>query len=83
MWQPTVLDVHLDGRSVWRLAHPCVQIFAFPCLKEEHIVAIVEFGKLVELVQFCLGVEFCFFAAVWKEGVKVVQEMTMSILVLE
>ena len=38
-----VLEVHLDGGSVWRLAHPAVQILAFPGLKEDDVVAVVEF----------------------------------------
>ena len=37
-----VLEVHLDGGSVWRLAHPAVQILAFPGLKEDDVVAVVE-----------------------------------------
>jgi hypothetical protein len=38
-----VLEVHLDGGAVWRLAHPAVQILAFPGLKEDDVVAVVEF----------------------------------------
>jgi hypothetical protein len=35
--------MHLDGGSVWRLAHPAVQILAFPGLEEEDVVTVVEF----------------------------------------
>ena len=38
----TILEVHFDGRSVRRLAHPNVEILAFPRLEEEYIVAIVQ-----------------------------------------
>ena len=47
----TVLHVHLDSRSVGRLAHPQVQILSFPGLKEEYIVAVIELGQFVQLVK--------------------------------
>jgi hypothetical protein len=54
----TVLDVELDGRTIGRLAHPRIQILSFPCFKEQNIVAVVELGELVELVELCFCVEF-------------------------
>jgi hypothetical protein len=41
--------VKLDGRSIGRLAHPCIEVFAFTGFEEEDIVAIVQFGDFVEL----------------------------------
>ena len=58
------MKMHLDRWAVWGLAHPDVQVFALPSLKEQHIVAIVEIRQLVELVQLGLGVELRIFPAV-------------------
>jgi hypothetical protein len=52
----TILDMHFDSRPIWWLAYPCVQILALARLEEEDIVAVVEFGELIELVELCLGV---------------------------
>jgi hypothetical protein len=71
--------MHLDGRSIRRLAHPCIQVLAFAGLEEEHIIAVVEFGQFVELVEFCLGVQLCFLAAVGEERIEVIEEMSVSI----
>ena len=75
-----VLDMHLDGWAVRRLAHPQVKILSLACLEEENIVAVVKFGELVQLVEFGLGVEFDVFAGVWKQGVKIIQEVAMSVV---
>lgn len=74
----TILHVKLDGRPVWRFAHPKVQVLALPRLEEEHIVAVVEFGQLVQLVQFRLRIELGVFPAVGQQIVDVVQEVTVS-----
>lgn len=74
-----VLDVHLDSRSVRRLAHPQVEILSLARLEEEDIVAVVQFGELVQLVEFGLGIELDIFAGVWKKGVEIVEEMAMSV----
>lgn len=73
--------MELDSRSVWRLAHPDVEILAFAGLEEENIVAVVQVGKFVQLVEFCLGVELCVLAAVGKKRVEVVEKMTVSVKV--
>jgi hypothetical protein len=39
----TVLHVHFHSRAIGGLAHPTVQVLAFPCFEEKHIVAVVEF----------------------------------------
>ena len=40
----TVLQMHLDGRSIGCFAHPYIEILALPRFEEEHVVAVVEFG---------------------------------------
>jgi len=75
----TILDMHLDGRPVRSLAHPEVQILAFAGLEKHDIVAVVQLCEFVELVEFCLCVEFRFLAAVRQERVDIVQEMAMSV----
>lgn len=57
--------MELDGGTVWRLAHPDVEILALTSLEEKDVVAVVEVGKFVQLVKFRLGVEFCVLATVW------------------
>ena len=52
----TVLKVHLDGRSIWCLAHPRIQVLAFTRFEKENIIAIVQIGKLIELVELALGI---------------------------
>lgn len=71
--------MHFHGRSIGRFTHPEVQVPFFPSLKEESIIAVVEFGKLVKLVEFGFRVELGVFAAVRKEGGNVVQKMSVSI----
>jgi hypothetical protein len=75
----TILYMHLDRRSIWGFAHPRIQVLALASLEEEHIVAVIEFGELVELVQFCLGVQLCFLTAMRKERIEVVEEMSVSV----
>lgn len=45
-----ILEMHLDGWAIGCFAHPYVEIFAFAGFEEENVIAIVEFGQLVELV---------------------------------
>lgn len=74
-----VLDVHLDSRSVRCLAHPEVEILPLARLEEEDIVAVVQFGELVQLVEFGLGIELDVLAGVWEERVQIIEEMAMSV----
>jgi len=67
-----VLDVKLDRRAIGRLTHPCVEVFAFAGFEEEDIVAIVQLGDFVELVQLAFGIKLRLFATVWEEGMEVV-----------
>ncbi len=62
----TILKMHLDSRSIRRFAHPYVEIFALPRLKEQNVIAIVQLGKFVELVELCLCVQLRVFATVWE-----------------
>jgi hypothetical protein len=62
-----VLAVHFDSRAVRRLGQPEVEILALAGLEEHDVVAVVEVGKLVELRELGLGVEFGVFARVRKE----------------
>ena len=68
----TVLKVKFHSRSIGRFAHPYVEVFPLSCFEEQDIVAIVEFGELIELIELCLGIELCIFTTVRQEGVKVV-----------
>lgn len=56
--------MEFDGRTVWRLAHPDVEILCLTSFEEEDIVAVVQIGEFVQLVKFGLCVEFCVFATV-------------------
>ena len=56
--------MHLDRRSVGRLAHPYVEVLAFPRLEKDYVVAIIEFRELIQLVEFGLGIKLCVLAAV-------------------
>ena len=75
----TILEVHFDGRSVRRLAHPYVEIFAFPRLEEQHIIAIVQLRQLIELIELRLCIKLHIFAAVGQERIKVVEKMSVSV----
>jgi hypothetical protein len=48
---PTILHVHLDRRSIGRLAHPKIEILSFSSLEEKYVVAVVEFGEFIQLVE--------------------------------
>jgi hypothetical protein len=56
----------LDRRPIGHFTHPHIKIFSFARLEEEQIVAVVQLGELVELVELRLGVELGFFLAVRK-----------------
>ena len=71
--------MQLDSRPVRGFTHPYIEIFAFSRLEKEHIIAIVKFGKLIELIEFGLGVELCIFAAMWEQGVEIVEKMSVSV----
>ena len=72
------MQVQLDCWAIGSLAHPYVQVLALARFEVEDVVAIVEVCQLIELVKLCFGVEFCIFAAVRKECVEIVEEMSMS-----
>ncbi len=55
--------MHLDRGPVGRLAHPYVEVLPLSGFKEHDIVAVVELGKLVELVQLRFRVELDVLAA--------------------
>ena len=59
----TVLKMHFDGRSIGRFAHPYVEVFSLARFEKEDVVAVVEFGKFIELIEFGFCVEFGIFAA--------------------
>ena len=71
--------MHLDSRPIRGFTHPYVEIFALSRLEKEHIVAIVQFGKLIELIKFGLGVELCIFPAMWEQRVEIVEKMSVSV----
>lgn len=75
----TVLEMHLHGRAIGRFADPYVEVFALSGFEEEDVIAVVELGKFVQLVELGLGVQLRIFAAVGKEKVEIVEEMSMSI----
>ena len=68
----TILKVEFHSWTVGRFAHPYVEILPLSRFEEQDIVAIVEFGEFVELIELCLGIELCIFTTVRQEGVKVV-----------
>lgn len=67
--------MHLDGRPIGRFAQPHVQVLALARLEEQHIVAVVELGKLIKLVELRLGVQLGFFATVGEQRIQVVEQM--------
>ena len=71
--------MHLDSRPVRGFTHPYIEIFALSRLEKEHIVAIIKFGKLIELIEFGLCVKLCIFAAMREQGVEIVEKMSMSV----
>ncbi len=75
----TVLQMELDGRAVGDFCQPQVKIFAFPCFGKQTIVAIVQLGKFVELVQLRLGIELDLFTTVREHRRKVIQEVPMPV----
>ena len=74
-----VLGVEFYGGAVGRVAEPEVEVFAFAGFEEEDVVAVVEVGELVELGEVGFCVEFGVFAGVWEEGVKVGEEVAVSV----
>ncbi len=62
----TILQVKLDSRSIRNLAQPDVQILSLAGLEEQDIVAVVQLGEFIELVQAGFGVEFGILPAVRK-----------------
>lgn len=70
--------MELDSRAVRDLAEPHVKILSLSRLKEEDVVAVVEFGQLVELVELRLGIELGILSAVRKHRGDIVQEMAVS-----
>lgn len=56
-----------------------LQILALSCFEETDIIAVVEVGEFVQLVEFRLCVEFCVFSTVWHERVEVIEKMSVSV----
>ena len=73
------MGVELDCRPVGHLAEPHVQILSFPRLEEHHVVAVIELGELVELVELGLGVELDVFPAVGEHCRQVIEKMSVSV----
>ena len=71
--------MHLDSRPIRGFTHPYIEIFALSRLEKEHIVAIVKFGKLIQLIKFGLRVKLCIFPAMREQGVEIVEKMSMSV----
>lgn len=65
----TVLEMHLDGGAIRGLTHPDVEIFSFTSFEKEDVIAIVEFGQLVQLVEFGLCVQLCILATMREERI--------------
>ena len=74
-----VLSVQFHGGPVRRFGQPHVQVAGFAGFEEEDVVAVVQVGELVELVELGLGVELRIFAAVREERVEVGEEMAVSV----
>jgi hypothetical protein len=73
-----ILAVEFYGGTVRGFGEPDVEILAFAGFEEEDVVAVVEVGEFVELVQLGFRVELGVFAGVREEGVEVVEEVAMS-----
>lgn len=71
--------MELHSRTIRRLREPDVEILGLSGLEEEDIVAIVQIGELVQLVEVGFRVEFGVFAGVRKERVEVVQQVAVAI----
>jgi hypothetical protein len=73
-----VLAVHLHRRAVRRFRKPYVQILALPRFEEEDVVAVVQVGELIQLVQLGLSVEFGVFARVRQKRMQVGEEVAVA-----
>lgn len=62
-----ILHVELYSWSIGGFAHPEIEVLPFAGFEEEDVVAVVEVGDFVEVVEFGFGVEFGVFAAVGEE----------------
>lgn len=71
--------MHLDGRTVGDLAAPEVQILSLARLEEQGVVAVVQLGELVQLVELALGVELGILAAVGHHVGQVAEEVAVSL----
>ena len=65
--------MELDSGSVGRFTHPYVEVLSLTCFEKQDVIAIVELGELVQLVEFGLSVEFGIFTAMGKKGVEVIE----------
>lgn len=71
--------MRLYGGAIGGLAHPYIEVLALPRFEEQDIIAVVEFGQFVELVELGLGIKLCIFSAVRQEGVEIIKEMSVSV----
>ena len=70
--------MHLDRRAIGRFAHPDVEIFSLSSLEKEYIIAVIQLGELIKLIQLGFGIELRIFAAVREEGIDIVKEMSVA-----
>lgn len=70
--------MHLDRRTIGRFAHPDIKVLAFSGFEKKHIIAVIQFGKLIQLIQLGFGIEFCIFAAVREKSVEIVEEVPVA-----
>lgn len=71
--------MELYGRAVGDLAAPQVQILALSRFEKEAVVAVVQFGELVQLVELALGVELGVLATMGHHVCQVAEEVAVSL----
>lgn len=55
----TVLEVHFHRWTIRGFAHPAIEILSFSRFEKEDIIAVVQLGEFIELVEFGFGVSVC------------------------
>jgi hypothetical protein len=74
----TILDMELYGWTIWRFTQPGIEVFSFPGLEKQDVVAVVQLGELIELIQLALCVKFRLLSSVRKESCEVIEEVSVS-----
>jgi hypothetical protein len=72
--------VELAGRATRYFAHPHVQILTLTRLEEQHIVAIIQLGEGIELVELALRIKLGVFTAVREHRGEVVEQVAVPTL---